>query len=111
MKVYGFDSIAHMLENDGFVFKLIANDTGVVLFPHTTEHRDATQIGILYADDSQGNALAAMVKPGRIDIRYHRQYSDERVLALFARILMLPEMAFARCFHVTYQGRTLIGET
>ena len=62
MKVYGFDSIAPMLESDGYVLKLLANDSGVVLFPHTIEHRDATQPGIMYADDSHGNALAAMVK-------------------------------------------------
>jgi hypothetical protein len=54
MIVYGFDSIASMLEQDGYLFKMLANDSGVVLFPHTTEHRDATQPGIKYADDSGG---------------------------------------------------------
>ena len=35
MIVYGFDSIAPLLDNDGYLFKLLVNDTGVVLFPHT----------------------------------------------------------------------------
>lgn len=108
MIVYGFDSIASMLEQDGYLFKMLANDSGVVLFPHTTEHRDATQPGIKYADDSGGNALAAMVKPGCIEFRYHRQFTDERVKQLAERILILPELEFAHSFAVTYQSRVLI---
>ncbi|MCA9235570.1 MAG: hypothetical protein KDA44_08855 [Planctomycetales bacterium] len=107
MIVYGFDSIAPMLEQDGYLFKMLANDSGVVFFPHTKEHRDATQPGIKYADDSRGNALAAMVKPGRIEIRSHRQFTDERVKRLIDRILLLPELEFARSFVFTYQARTL----
>jgi hypothetical protein len=108
MIVYGFDSIAPLLEQDGYLFKMLANDSGVVLFPHATEHRDATQPGIKYADDSDGNALAAMVKPGSIEFRYHRQFTDERVKRLAERMLTLPELEFARAFAVTYQARTLI---
>ena len=108
MIVYGFDSIALLLENDGYLFKLLANDAGVVLFPHTTEHRDATQPGIKYADDSRGNALAAMVKPGRIEFRFHYGFSDERVKTLAERMLALPELQFASGATITYQARTLI---
>lgn len=107
MVVYGIDSIAPMLKQNGYVFKMIANDSGVVVFPHTTEHRDATHAGIKYADDSRGNALAAMVKPGRIEFRFHQQFTDERVKHLVMRLLALPEMEFARSFIVTYQGRIL----
>ena len=107
MIVYGFDSIAPMLEQDGYLFKMLANDTGVVFFPHTSEHRDATQLGIKYADDSLGNALAAMVKPGHIEFRFHRQFTDERVKQLIEHILLSPELAFARTFVFTYQARAL----
>lgn len=107
MNVYGFDLIAPMLEEHGYLFKMLVNDVGVVLFPHTTEHRDATQPGIRYVDDSVGNALAAMVMPGRIEFRYHRQFTDERVRRLVERLLMLPELSFARSFAITYQARTI----
>lgn len=107
MIVYGFDSIAPMLEQHGYLFKMPANDAGVVLFPHSTEHRDATQPGIKYADESRGNALAAMVTPCRIEFRFHRDFSDERVKELARRLLALPELAFARSFVVTYQARAL----
>lgn len=108
MNVYGLDSIQSLLDSEGYLFKVLANDSGVVLFPHTSEHRDMKQPGIHYADDSQGNALAAMVKPGRIEFRFHRDFSDDRVRNLAIRMLALPELEFARGFAVTYQGRTLI---
>ncbi len=107
MIIYGFDSISPMLEQDGYQFKMLLNEIGVVLFPCTTEHRDAAHPGIHYADDYKGNALAAMIKPGRIEIRYHKQFSDQRVKQLVARMLVLPELDFAREFLVTYQARTL----
>jgi len=108
MIVHGFDRIASMLEEDGFLFKLIANETGVVLFPHSFEHRDSTHPGIKYVDDSRGNALAAMVKPGRIEFRFHREFSDERVKQLVERMLVLPELQLLRGATVTYQTRILV---
>jgi hypothetical protein len=107
MVVFGPDYVRSMLASDGYLIKLVANESGVYFFPHTTEHRDALQPGLRYADDSAGNALAAMVKPGRIDFRFHRDFSDQRVRNLARRILDHPELAVARSFAVTYQGRTL----
>jgi hypothetical protein len=108
MIVYGFDSIARLLVDQGYLFKLIANERGVVVFPHTTEHRDSGQPGIRYADDSQGNAIAAMVKPNLIEFRYHRDFSEQRVSHVSQRIIDTHEFSFALDFAVTYQGRTLI---
>ena len=107
MIVYGFELVQEMLEQDGYLFKLLANDSGVAMFPYTTEHHDATQPGIRYAEESKGNALAAMVKPGRVEFRQHREFTDERVKLLWQRIIQLPEMAFALESDVTYQGRSL----
>ena len=107
MNVYGLELVQEMLEQDGYLFKLLANDSGVAMFPYTTEHRDATQPGIRYAEESKGNALAAMVKPGRVEFRQHREFTDERVKLLWQRIVQLPEMAFALESDVTYQGRSL----
>ena len=50
MNIYGFDSIAGLLDNTGYLFKLIANERGVVLFPHTTEHRDGAQLVAIAQD-------------------------------------------------------------
>jgi len=108
MNVYGFDSVEAMLEDEGYLFKLIVNENAVFLFPRTTEHRDAKQPSLSYEDDSAGNALAAMVKPGRIEFRYHKAFSDERVRNVIRMVIEQPELAFAAAFSVTYQGRTLL---
>jgi len=108
MIIYGLESVALLLESDGFLFKLIANETAVYFFPRTTEHRDAKQPGLSYDDDYGGNALAAMVKPNRIEFRFHRAFSDQRVRNLATRIISHPDIAFASNFTVTYQGKTLI---
>ena len=107
MNVYGRETIAHLLEQESYLFKLLMNASGVVLFPHTTEHRDAGQPGIHYADDSRGNALAAIVKPGSIEFRFHQKFSDAQVKQLAIRLLQVPEFEFAREFVVTYQARRL----
>jgi len=109
MNIYGFESIAGLLDNTGYLFKLIANERGAVLFPHTTEHRDGAQPGIVYADDSRGNALAAMVKPNLIEFRQHRDFSDQRVLNIVGRILELQESirrAQAECCDPNYESFT-----
>lgn len=107
MKVFGFESIQPLLDQDGFLFKIVANEVGAILFPHTTEHREMQQPGICYADVSHGNALAAMVVPGRIEFRFHRDFSDERVHRLIKTLLAQPEFSFASTFEVSYQGRVL----
>ena len=42
MKIHGLDSVAALLADEGYFFKLIANETGVRFFPHSIEHRDAS---------------------------------------------------------------------
>lgn len=108
MKVSGFESVEPLLDSEGYVFKLLANDLGVIFFPRTTEHRDVQIAGLRYADDSGGNALAAMVVPGRIEFRFHQSFSDERVRKIADALFKQPELEFASGFEVTYQGRLLI---
>ena len=107
MNVYGADAAEQMAESDGFLFKLIANETAVAFFPCTTEHRDVKQPGLSYEDDSTGNALAAMVKPGFIEFRFHKSFSDERVRNIAQTIINHPSVNFASGFRVTYQGRAI----
>jgi hypothetical protein len=77
----------------------------VAFFPRPAEHPDTKVQGLDYEDDSNGNALAAMMSPGRIEFRYHHAFSDERVKKIALAILNHPELQFAQ---VTYQGRVLI---
>jgi hypothetical protein len=108
MNIIGADFLRLTLESDGYCFKLILNDSSAYFFPNTTEHRDATQTGLCYKDDSLGNALAATIKPRQIDIRFHRAFSDQHVTTIAQRLLKHSDMELLSGFSVTYQGRTLI---
>lgn len=108
MHVYGRDAIDSILEEESYVFKLLVNDHGVLLFSRDIEHEQISEPDIRYEPDSAGNALAGVVKPGHIELRHHNGFGDERVHLLMERVLALPELAFARNFEVVYQGRTLI---
>lgn len=108
MNIFGADFLRLTLESDGYRFKLILNDTSAHFFPFTTEHRDATQPGLYYKDDSLGNALAATIKPRQIDIRFHRAFSDQHVTTMVQLLLKHPDMEPLTGFAVNYQGRPLI---
>ena len=108
MTIYDFKLVSSLIESEHYLFKLIANEFGVVFLLHTTEHRDAGRANIKYADNYAGNALAAMVKPGVIEFRYHKEFSDDRAKAVARSIIDHPTLSFALNFTVTYQNRTLI---
>jgi hypothetical protein len=63
-----------------------------------------------YEDDGKGNALAAMMSPGRIEFRNHRAFSDERVKKIASTMLDHPDLRLLQGVQVTYQGRVLIAE-
>jgi hypothetical protein len=69
----------------------------------STEHRDVKQPGLSYEDDSMGNALAAMVKSGLIEFRFHKAFSDDRVRSIAQAIINHPDVAFMSDFlsHIT----------
>jgi hypothetical protein len=108
MQVYGLDSIRVELDSGGYVVKLIAHEHAAAFFSRAAEHREIKVQGLNYEDDSKGNALAAMMSPGRIDFRYHRAFSDERVKRIALAMLNHPDLRFAQEFQVTYQGRVLL---
>jgi hypothetical protein len=107
MKVFGLPSISPYLGAEGYFVKCVLNSSAVVVFPGTIQHRDVKQEGVSYEDDYRGNAMAATITPGMIDVRFHRDYPDEMMRSIFNRLLMLPEMMWAREFTVRSQGRVL----
>jgi hypothetical protein len=91
----------------GFSAKVVLNEAGALFFPSHIQHREQKGPAISYEDDYAGNALAAMLSPGRIEIRYHRDFGDARVANLVRALLSEQRLAFMRGWQVTYQGRTL----
>lgn len=107
MLLVGIEFLNFVLAQGGFSAKLVVNDHGAIFFPVNQQHRDQKLEGVSYEDDYAGNALAAMLSPGRIEIRYHRDFSDDRVARVMQKLLDHPELADLRGWQVTYQGRVL----
>jgi hypothetical protein len=108
MKAFGLESITPYLVNEAYFVKCIANSSAAIFFPGSIQHRDIKREGVSYEDDYQGNAMAATITPGKIEIRFHKDFSDDSVRSIFQSILALPDMRWASTFKVQYQGRTIL---
>jgi hypothetical protein len=107
MLIVGAESLHALPPGDATLLKLVFNANGAILFPATEQHRDQKMPGLSYEDDYRGNALAATLSEGKIDVRYHERFSAEVVASLIARLADQPELALLKAWRVTYQGRAL----
>ncbi|RYD68210.1 MAG: hypothetical protein EOP83_01265 [Verrucomicrobiaceae bacterium] len=107
MKVSGLQSISSSIAAEGYFVKCVLNVSAAIFFPGSIQHRDMKHEGVSYEDDYRGNAMAATITPGMIDVRFHQAFADGAVKEIFDRLLALPEMSWAKGFTVRYQGRVL----
>ena len=107
MNVRGADYFKEVSEHPYFSAKMVFNEAGAILFPVTAEHRDQKAAGLSYEDDYKGNALAAMLGPGKIEVRYHKRFSDQRVAAVLRALKSFPDLDWIGHCKVQYQGRIL----
>jgi len=63
-----------------------------VFFSALTQHRDVKREGLSYEDDYKGNAMAVVIKPNKIEVRFHSEFDDLQVKRIFKEVLALPEM-------------------
>jgi hypothetical protein len=94
-----------LLKDRKGTLKFLLNDSAIAFFPATQQHRDMKWEGLSYEDDYRGNALAGIVTSERVEIRFHKAYSDERVKTIWSRASSLPDVANAGLGKVYYQGR------
>jgi hypothetical protein len=87
--------------------KFLLNDSVIAFFLVAQQHRDVKWETLSYEDDYRGNALAGLVTPERVEIRFHSAFSDERLKILWLRVLTLPEIAAAKLGKLYYQGRDI----
>jgi hypothetical protein len=88
--------------------KLILNEKAIIFFPSSQQHKDIKLHGLSYDDDYRGNAVAATFSFGRIDIRFHEQFSSERVRTLWLEVISDERISFLQNWQVYYQGRRII---
>jgi hypothetical protein len=98
---------ADLLKQATGSLKFILNDSGILFFPATQQHRDTKSHGLSYEDDYRGNAVAGMVMADRVEIRFHKAFSDDRIRTIWRRLLSSPELASARFGQLYYQGREI----
>lgn len=109
MKLIGVEFLKSQLTQPGFTAKAVFNRQGIIFFPASEQHRDQKVEGISYEDDSAGNALAAMLSAGKIEIRNHREFSEPVVTQILHSLLAQPELAPLRGWRATYRGQELVG--
>lgn len=87
---------------------MVFNHVGAIIFPAMQEHRDQKAAGISYEDNYAGNALAAMITRGRIEVRFHERFSAEQVSAILAELLSQPALQTLLPCERTYRGQALM---
>ena len=107
MKITGADYLQRLLPTGNFTAKMVFNDQGAYTFSAKFQHREMKAPGISYEHDGRGNALAAMLMPGLIEIRHDKRFNDDRVTGIIRKLLASPELAVMKGWKVTYQGRSL----
>lgn len=107
MLILGLEHIQSALAKPHYEAKAVLNQHGIIFFSATRQHRDQKAEGISYEDDYDGNALAAMLYPGRIEIRYHRSYTDDDVAGIIDLMRADASLTFMGACSATYQGRPI----
>lgn len=108
-QISGWEPFSAVLTNLNYSFKAVLNEGGIAFFPTAIQHRDMKVYGLSYEDDYKGNALAAMLSPNRVEIRYHAGFTDIRVAGP-PKMSDTPQLReFARSCEWLYQGRCIKG--
>lgn len=103
----GADILTQLAEDQIHHAKLVFNDRGFIAFPTTIQHNTMKDEGISYEDNYLGNAMAAMLKPDAIEVRYHRACGDGDVATIIATLFERTALSAVRHASVTYRGRSI----
>jgi hypothetical protein len=107
MHVVNSQLIRQAAATPGQTGKFILNGSAIIFFPTAQQHNSIKSHGLTYEDDYRGNAMAGTFGAGRIDIRFHRDFSDEHVRTIWTQVLAQSELAVLNNWAVFYQGRKL----
>jgi hypothetical protein len=109
MNIQGIDYLTDLVKRSHWEAKCLLGEAGLAIFPSEIQHAQAGFPELTYRDDYTGTALAGMVKPTLIELRLHKHFSSERVLALWTRVqAQSPVTAlYFRQFRLFYGGKQL----
>jgi hypothetical protein len=107
MQIFGAELIQTLIGQPNFEAKCVFNESGMGFFAASQQHKSMKFSGVSYEDDYKGNALAAMIKPGCLEVRYHKDFSDDRVRSIWSLARAEPAAAFLHNWRIVYQGRAI----
>jgi hypothetical protein len=86
--VDGMRYLVPQIQGRIYQIKVVCNERGAIFFPVSAQHADRSAEGIVYKEGSKGNALAGMIYSDHVELRRHDSFSDERVRAVMAKLLV-----------------------
>lgn len=104
MIVINAELLGQLCTRPYFEAKMVFNASGAIVLPVSQQHRDCKAAGISYEDDYRGNALAAMLRPGTIEVRFHSAYGADEVGQMLDSLCSTPGLAVMKGWSVTYRG-------
>ena len=107
VKISGTEILKQTLATAGSQCKAVLNESGILFFPVSCEHRTMKIDGISYEDDYMGNALAAMVTAPSVEIRGHKDFSIERVKLIWNSVIRAHEARVLQDAVARYQGQRI----
>lgn len=107
MEIHDWIFLEEVLANRHYRFKAIFNANGIIFCPVSRQQGQIKAGDISYEDGPTGNALAAVISPGQIEIRRHPQFASETVKRILEDILQDERLQALRGFTVTYQGKVI----
>lgn len=107
MMIVGAELLEKLASGLVFEVKMAFNAAGAIVFPASEQHRDQKLPGISYEENYRGNALAAMIRPGEVEIRFHHDFGDADVARILKSVLARHEMRPLAGARATYQGRPI----
>ncbi|PHR97456.1 MAG: hypothetical protein COA78_27700 [Blastopirellula sp.] len=107
MNITGSDELTEATTTGLVDWEMVFNERGAIIFDGRFQHSDTGSPGIAYKDNYAGNALAAMLRMGSIEIRFHKNFSDARVTEIMNSIQATDALNSLGACDVIYQGRKL----
>jgi len=109
LRIHNPEFLREALKSPHPYFKFILSDEGIVFFPEARQHRSMKVPGLSYEDDYRGNAVAGLIISGRVEIRFHSAFSDNRIRNLWTQVRENSVVADTgiESFSLHYQGRHL----
>ena len=107
MKLIGEEFVSQANGREGLFCKFLANQSGIVFFSGRQEHRTVKLDGISYEEEYKGNAMAGVVLPGRLEIRFHSGFSELQVSVIMSKALSMPSLYSLRYCELYYAGKKL----